>query len=122
MKSRLVWSRRRYPLALVVIALTAVCVGTLVVLIDRYGPVDPTEPGWRAEVVNDLPGPVRVATSTETLPIASGSSEIFVASGPGRTELDLRVISIADHARRCLEVTLEKDRTVTTNTSDAVPC
>jgi hypothetical protein len=84
----------------------------------RYGPIDPTDPGWKAQVVNDLGAPIRLGGLT----IAAGRSDIVVAPGPGALH---PVYKVTDgHGRRlgCLSVTLDRNQTVRVLASTIRPC
>ena len=110
----------------VIVLLVAFCVigavAGLIALEHRYGPIDPTDPGWKALVLNDLATPVRVRNSVEDLPISPRDSEIFVPPGPGQLHVTYQVTDPAGHRLGCLAVDLDREHTVTVLVSSMHPC
>lgn len=74
--------RRIIPWAALLLLVAALAL--LVWSIDRYGPIDPTEPGWDANVVNDQSRTVTVESSAEKLSIPAGEAKCSWLRVPGR--------------------------------------
>ena len=113
----------RKPLTWILAAVLAVAVlAALVQIEDRLGPIDPTDPGWKAKVTNDTGRPVHVKDSAENLLLESGESDIFVAAGPGQRHLVLTITDSAGRNLGCLTTDLDSQRTVSMNVSQMRPC
>ena len=114
--------RRTVRRSLSIAAAAALCLALLAISLDRYGPVDPTDPGWKVRITNDTSEAVTVATSTESLKLPPAGSEIFVAPGPGKLRFTATVRHTPAAPVTCLPVALSKHRTVEASVSDAKPC
>ena len=90
----------------------------LIVLEHRYGPIDPTDPGWKAQVVNNLGAPIHLGGLT----IAPGRSDIVVAPGPGALHPVYKVTDGQGRRLGCLSVTLDRNQTVRVLASTIRPC
>jgi hypothetical protein len=105
------------------LVLLAVAVfGAVLILEDRFGPIDPTDPGWKVKVVNDLRIPIHVKNSAEDLEVAPGDSDIFVPPGPGQLHVIYTVTDSKGKTLGCLAVELDKTKTVEVNASQIKPC
>src|SRR5260370_35504603 len=78
---RLSPARRRAALRIAavvsVLAGLALVVSILATLEYRYGPIDPTDPGWKVLVVNDTHQPVHVKDAVEDFVIPAGQQELY---------------------------------------------
>src|SRR5260370_34516984 len=88
----------------------------------RYGPIDPTDPGWKALVTNDLTQGVVVGDSAENLEIQPGNSEVLVSPGPGQLDAVYTVTDLNHRALGCLAVRLDRQKTVNVSVSSMRPC
>jgi hypothetical protein len=90
---------------------------------DRLGPIDPTSPGWRTIVLNDMNRPIHVRRAGDDynplLPPAR--SDIFYG-GSGQLDLLLVVADGQDQTLGCIPVKLEKRTDVTVSASSIGPC
>jgi len=103
----------------------AAVVGILVslsVLIDRYGPIDPTRPGRKVSFTNDTAEAVTLTTSAESLRLRPGESDIVVSPGPGQLRFTTTVRDAAGHILGCAPVTLSRSRTKPPTFTDLRPC
>ena len=114
--------RRRIWLWVTSLVTIGLGLGGLAYTIDRYGPVNPTEPGWDVAVINDTASAVTMSSDAESLRVPAGGSEIFVAPGPGVLRFSLRVRSANLGTLTCLPVKLSKHHRVTASVSEAMPC
>ena len=106
--------------AVVAVATTALLV--LTALEYRFGPIEPTDPGWKVQVVNDLNQTIDVRDSAEDLTIPAGRSDIFVSTGPGQLHIVLTVMDAKHRTLGCLAVDLDRSRTVRAKASEMAPC
>jgi hypothetical protein len=106
----------------VVVVAAVLLLATLIALEGKYGPIDPTEPGWKAQVVNDLGKPVHVKSAAEDLLIPAGQSDILASPGPGQLHVVYTVTDSSGTTLGCLTVDLDKQRTVKVNASQTRPC
>ena len=104
----------------VAIILTVGVVGA--VLEGRFGPIDPTDPGWKVQVTNDLNIPIHVRNSAEDIALAPGAKDIFVPPGPGQLNVTYIIADDNGQVLGCLQVKLDKTRTVTANASQMRSC
>jgi hypothetical protein len=113
---------RRYKVGLLVGAAVLVFAVALV-FEDRLGPIDPTSPGWRTIVLNDMDRPIHVRRAGDDynplLPPAR--SDIFYG-GAGQLDLLLVVADEQDQTLGCIPVKLEKRKDVSINASSVTPC
>jgi hypothetical protein len=93
-----------------------------VILEDRLGPIDPTDPGWKAEVINDLGVPIHVKSSAVDLTVAPGKSEIFGSPGPGQLNFRLTITNEQGQTLGCLAVRGDKEKTVQLKASQMTIC
>lgn len=93
-----------------------------VVLEHQFGPIDPTDPGWKARVVNDLGQPIHVKNAAEDLTLEPGQSDIFVPSAPGQLRVIYQVTDDRGRPLGCLDVQLDRSRTVELPASGIKPC
>lgn len=107
-------------LSALVVAL--VLVGAAAVLENQFGPIDPTDPGWKANIVNDLGRPIHVKNSAEELPLKPGERDIFVPPGPGQLNVIYTVTDEHGLTLGCLAVQLDRVRTVDVKASQLKPC
>ncbi len=118
------WAAASRPAALALVAVMAVLAVALLVgfLSDTYGPIDPTDPGWKALITNDTGRAIRVKNSAGDLLIAAGQRDIIVSPGPGQIHVVYRIED--DHANvlGCLTVDLDKRKTVDVRASAMRPC
>lgn len=114
-------SRRFWLVAAIGVFLAVVLAGASL-LESRLGPIEPTDPGWKASVMNDLGHPIHVRNSAEDLYLRPGQSDIFVPSGPGQLNVIYTVTDEHGKPLGCLSVQLDKARTVDVKASQLKPC
>ncbi len=123
---RLSPARRRAALRIAavvsVLAGLALVVSILATLEYRYGPIDPTDPGWKVLVVNDTHQPVHVKDAVEDFVIPAGQQELYASPGPGQLNMNLSVTDESGQTPGCLRVELDRSKTVTTFVSSMGPC
>jgi hypothetical protein len=116
---------RRLPPKLKIAGLTGFVVVLLigaVMLEDRLGPIDPTDPGWKAEVTNDLGVPIHVKSSAVDLTVAPGTSEIFGSPRPGQLNFRLTITNQQGQTLGCLAVRGDKEKTIQLKASQMTIC
>lgn len=117
------WSSTRIALSIAGLVLFAIflLIG-VTVLEDRFGPIDPTDPGWKASVLNDLNAPIVVKDSGVNLTLEPGQSTIFASPGPGQLNFVLTVTDNQGRTLGCLVVHGDKQHTVTLKASQMTAC
>jgi len=105
-----------------VLAGLALVFSILATLEYRYGPIDPTDPGWKVLVINDTDRPVHVKDAVEDFVIPAGQQELYVSPGPGQLNMNLSVTDEAGQTLGCLRVELDRSKTVTTFVSSMGSC
>lgn len=114
-------ARRRLLIAVAVLVLLLVGVGGQA-LSDRFGPIDPTEAGWKARISNDTAQAIHVKNSAEDLVLAVGESDIFVSGAPGELHPVFVVTDLQGRTLGCLRVDLDRTKTVTAAASAMRRC
>ena len=97
------WLRSRLWIGGLIVLVLLGLIGVLI-LEDHFGPIDPTDPGWKARVVNDLGIPIDVRSSAVDLKLAPGESDIFASPGPGRLNFVLVITDRQGRALGCIAV------------------
>src|SRR2546422_3969894 len=117
------WGRMRSQvwIASVIGLVVLLLVGALI-LENRFGPIDPTDSGWKAKVVNDLDVPIDVKSSAVALKLAPGESDIFASPGPGQLNFILTITESHGRTLGCLVVRGNKRQTVQLMASQMTPC
>jgi hypothetical protein len=82
--------------------------------------VDPTDPGYKVQIRNDLSQGLSVGDSQEVISLRPGQSDVF-SPGPERRA---RYVVTSRSGKRlgCLAVRLNGSSTVDAQTSEAQPC
>lgn len=121
--------RRRLRVGLVlgsaaaVVAVVTTALLVLTALEYRFGPIEPTDPGWKVQVVNDLNQTIHVKDSaSEDLTIAAGRSDIFVSPSPGQRHVVLTVMDAKHRTLGCITVDLDRNRTLQAKASEMGSC
>jgi hypothetical protein len=111
-------ARKRPRWLLIAGVAPAVVLAVLIGLEHRYGPIDPTDPGWKANVVNDTGQAIHLGGLT----IAPRRSDIVVAPGPGALHPTFKVTDTHGGTIGCLSVALDREKTVTVRASTIHAC
>jgi hypothetical protein len=99
-----------------------VIVGVLASRLLELGPVDPTDPGFKVSVRNDLGKPIEVKDLEEGLILQPGRSDIFEGVGPGQRFIQYKVASLQGVPLGCLNVTLDPSKTIRVNATSLTRC
>ncbi len=115
--------QRRAVVAVVVALASVLAVGIIgAVLENTFGPIDPTDPGWKVQITNDLNIPIHVRNSAADIALAPGAKDIFVPPGPGQLNVTYVIADDEGQTLGCLKVKLDKTRTVMANASQMGSC
>jgi hypothetical protein len=116
-----IWQRRALLTGLV-IAGVLVLGAIAALLTDQFGPIDPTDPGWKARVTNDTGQAIHVKSSASDIRIETGSQDIVVSPGPGQLHVVYRITDEKGTVLGCLAVDLNKRETVNVSASAMRSC
>jgi hypothetical protein len=83
----------------------------------RYGPIDPTDPGWKVDIMNDLPKAIHIKNNAEDLTLQPGQHDIFVPAAPGEINPTYIIMDMNGHVMGCLTVNMDRKSTIQSRAS-----
>jgi predicted SPOUT superfamily RNA methylase MTH1 len=113
---------RRHPRRSVLIAAAACALALVAYAQSRWGPIDPTDPGYKVAITNNLSSSVRILDSKEDVVVESGRTQILEGLGPGQRSVRYEVTTLSGGRLGCINVTLDPSKIIVAKVSPLEAC